>query len=111
MDEHKEKRKYQRLVSDSPMGMYRMDEQDLRYYARMNDYSPGGLSMTTSEKLVIGQLVYLEMTHHDPVADGPEKFKGFSGCIKWTAPYKEYDHESMELYKYGLEYLNPRKGH
>ena len=103
MEPHKEKRSYQRFENQSPMNLHRMDCQDQCYYAEMNDYSQGGLSMITNEKLVIGQLVYLEMKNYNKSAIGPEKYKSYSGSVKWTDFSSLDDEEDKGPYKYGIE--------
>ena len=101
------KRRYERVEYSSPMNLYRMDYQDQPYYAEMKDYSQGGLSMLTNEKLVIGQLVYLEMKKYDEHAAGPEKRKSYSGSVRWASPYSSPHDDSKSVYKYGIEYHEP----
>lgn len=81
-----------------------MDYQDQSYYAEMKDYSQGGLSLLTNEKLVIGQLVYLEMKNYDEQAAGPEKCKCYSGSVKWASLYSSPHGGAKDSYKYGIEY-------
>ncbi len=97
-----EKRKYPRHNHISPMNMYRMDFQDEHFYAQMHDYSQGGLSMKTTEDLVIGQLVYLEMIDHEKTSKGPEKNKSYFGSVTW----KDFDSmaDGNGLYQYGIKY-------
>lgn len=99
------KRRYQRYEYTSPMDMYRMDYQDQSYYAEMKDYCQGGLSLLTNEKLVVGQLVYLEMKNYDEYAEGPEKYKSYSGSVKWASPYSSSHDGAKDVYKYGIESL------
>ncbi len=75
VESYEEKRHYKRYEYNSPMSLYRMDYQDQYYYAEMKDYSRGGLSLLSNEKLVVGQLVYLEMKNYDDNAAGPENAK------------------------------------
>ena len=104
MEPHKEKRRYQRFENQSPMNLHRMDCQDQCYYAEMKDYSQGGLSMITNEKLIIGQLVYLEMKNYNENVKGPEKQKNYSGSVKWAIPYLSSSSDANASYKYGIEY-------
>ncbi len=104
MEPHEESRRYQRYESRSPMNLHRMDYQDQCYYAEMNDYSQSGLSMMTNEKLVIGQLVYLEMQRHDEHTTPPDKNRNNIGIIKWAKPYPSTNGGTNGLYKYGVEY-------
>ena len=99
-----EKRRYQRYEHSSPMFLYRMDYQDQYYYAEMKDYSKGGLSLLSNEKLVVGQLVYLEMKNYDEYATGPEKKKNYSGSVKWVSPHLSSNSDAKAFYKYGIEY-------
>ena len=101
------KRRYQRHEYNSPMHLYRMDRQEQYYYAEMKDYCQGGLSLLTNEKLIVGQLVYLEMKNYDEHATGPEKYKNYSGSIKWASPYSSSDGDIKDSYKYGVEYYEP----
>lgn len=84
-DKTKDKRTYPRYAHESPLNLYRMDDQDQSFYAQMNDYSAGGLSLMTKEKLVLNQLVYLEMNGETPALDDAEKNMGLSGYVKWAA--------------------------
>lgn len=104
VEPHKGKRRYQRYEYSSPMHLYRMDYQDQYYYAQMKDYCQGGLSLLTNEKLVVGQLVYLEMKNYDEHAAGPEKHKSYSGSVKWASPYSSSNGNAKGSYKYGIEY-------
>ena len=104
MESYEEKRRYERYEYSSPMFLYRMDYQDQYYYAEMKDYSKGGLSLLSNEKLVVGQLVYLEMKDYDEQATGPEKNKSYSGSVKWVNPYLSSNSDAKTSYKYGIEY-------
>ncbi len=108
MEYHNEKRRYHRSEYKSPMHLYRIDSQDQAYYAEMRDYSQGGLSLMTNEKLVIGHLIYLEMKNHHASATGPEKYKGYCGSVKWVSSYSSSDLDAKKgSYKYGIEYREP----
>jgi len=103
--EHSEiERRYPRHEYSSPMLLYRMDYQDQSSYAEMKDYSKGGMSLLSSEKLVVGQLVYLKMQNYDESATGPEKNKNYSGSVKWINPCSSPLADVKDLYKYGIEY-------
>ena len=103
VEHYQEKRRYQRYEYSSPMSLYRMDCQDQYSYAEMKDHSKGGLSMLTNEKLVIGQIVYLEMKNYDEHTTGPEKCKSYSGCIKWINSSSSSNGEPTASYQYGIE--------
>lgn len=109
MDSHEEKRNHQRYEHNSPMMLYRMDDQDRNYYAEMGDYSQRGLCLLTKEKLVLGQLVYLEMRNHDNSATGPEKYKSYSGRIRWSNTLSTNTEDDKGRYKYGVEYFESVK--
>ncbi|MDA3788255.1 MAG: PilZ domain-containing protein [Desulfobacula sp.] len=104
MEPHEGKRRYQRYEYSSPMYLYRMDYQDQYYYAEMKDYCQGGLSMLTNEELVVDQVVYLEMKNYDKNAIGPERYKSYSGSVKWASSYSSPYGEAKGPYKYGIEY-------
>ncbi len=104
MEAFEEKRHYQRYEHKSSMHLHRMDSQDQYYYAEMKDYSQGGLSLLTKERLVVGHIVYLEMKDYDEHAAGPEKNKNYSGSVKWVSPYSSSNSDAKASYKYGIEY-------
>jgi hypothetical protein len=104
VESYEEKRRYERYEYSSPMLLYRMDYHDQYYYAEMKDYSKGGLSLFSNEKLVVDQLVYLEMKNYDEYATGPEKQKSYSGIVKWVNPYLSSNSDAKASYKYGIEY-------
>ena len=108
---HKENRRYQRYELNIPMNLHRMDYQDQCYYAETNNYSQGGLSMMTNEKLVIGQLVYLEMQKHDERTTSPDKNKNNIGIVKWAKPCSSTNGEPNGSYKYGVEYSGSSSYH
>lgn len=100
----KENRRYQRQEHHSPVDLHRMDYQDQSYYAEMNDYSQGGLSMMTNEKLSIGQLVYLEMKDFGNSVTSPDRKKSHSGIVRRAKPYPSTNGGTNSLYKYWVEY-------
>ena len=104
MQSYEDKRCYQRYEHSSPMCLFRMDSQDQYYYAEMKDYSSGGLSFLTSQKLVVGHLVYLEMKDYDENATGPEKYKSYNGSVKWANPSSPSDEKAKSSYRYGIEF-------
>ena len=82
MEAREDKRNHQRYEHQGPLNLYRMDHQDLHSYAEMNDYSQGGVSIMTNEKLVINQIVYLEMRNLAKSFPDPEKQKGYNGIVR-----------------------------
>lgn len=112
MEDHADKRHYQRYECKSPMHLHRIDSQDQSYYAEMRDYSQGGLSLMTNEKLVVGHLIYLEMKNYNAHATGPEKYKSYRGIVKWISSYSTPGpitpgSDMNGPYKYGIEYSEP----
>ncbi len=107
MKTHEEKRQYPRCDYSSPILLHRLDRQDLNYYAEMKDYSRGGMSLMTNEKLVVGHLVYLEMKNYNEHAAGPEKCRSYHGSVRWLTHFPSSDGNVKDLYKYGIEYNLP----
>lgn len=101
MEATQEKRNYPRKACAAPISLYRMESQDHSFYAQMNDYSSGGMSLVTKEKLVIDQLVYLEMNGCGQSV--PETDRCFSGYVKWTANPVG----SAGPYTYGIKFSKP----
>ena len=102
-----EKRSAQRYIHKMPMNLYRMDYQDTHstsYYAEMNDYCANGLSLITNEKLVLGELILLEMKNDGSGMQLPIKDKGYRGIIRWGKRYPSANAASNGLYKYGIEF-------
>lgn len=106
MDHFPEKRSARRYLHKLPMTLYRMDYQDanLSYYAEMSDYCDNGLSLLTNEKLVLGELIHLELKNDDPSIQLLIKEKGYKGIIRWGKRYPSADADSNGLYKYGIEF-------
>jgi len=104
VETHKEKRTHQRYEHSSPMSLHRMDYQDQCYYAEMCDYSQAGLSLLTNEKLVIGHFIYLEMKSHNKSVTSPEKYKSYSGSVKWASHHSSLNGDDKGPYRYGVEY-------
>ena len=92
---YEEKRQFQRQDYNCPLNLFRMDQQDQNYYAEMVDYSEGGVSLLTKEKLVIGQFLYLETNDFN---------KKYCGIVKWKSPVSIPGSQANGLYRYGVEY-------
>jgi hypothetical protein len=101
-----EKRSAQRYMHKMPLTLYRMNYQDTQnsYYAEMNDYCDNGLSLMTNEKLVLGELVLLELKNDDPGINLPLNEKGYKGIIRWGKRYPSANAAANGLYKYGIEF-------
>lgn len=89
-----------------PLNLYRMDYQDANsiYYAEMSDYSDNGMSLMTNEKLVLGELILLELKSDDPGMQLPIKVKDYKGIIRWGKRYPSSNAGANGLYKYGIEF-------
>lgn len=88
------------------MNLYRMDYKDKQnsYYAEMNDYCDNGLSLMTNEKLVLGELIYLELKSCGPNIPSYIKGNSYSGIIRWGKRYQSANAGTNGLYKYGIEF-------
>lgn len=101
-----EKRKAQRYIRKLPLNLYRMDYQDANssYDAEMSDYSDNGMSLMTNEKLVLGELILLELKNNTPGMKLPIKDKGYKGIIRWGKRFPSTNAGTNGLYKYGIEF-------
>ena len=106
MDPSLEKRSARRYIHKLPMDLYRMNYQDKHnsYYAEMNDCSVNGLSLITNEKLVLGELIYLELKNYAPGMRLPLKEQSYSGIIRWGKRYQSANAGANGRYKYGIEF-------
>ncbi|NDY71597.1 PilZ domain-containing protein [Desulfobacter hydrogenophilus] len=106
MNPSPEKRSARRYIHKLPMDLYRMNYQNKHnsYYAEMNDCSDNGLSLMTNEKLVLGELIYLELKNYDPNIRLPIKEQSYSGIIRWGKRYQSANAGTNGLYKYGIEF-------
>ncbi|WP_320045126.1 PilZ domain-containing protein [uncultured Desulfobacter sp.] len=106
MEHFSEKRSARRYIHKLPMNLYRMDYQDvhLSYYAEMSDYCDNGLSLMTNEKLVLGELIRLELKNYEPNTQQPKIGKNHNGIIRWGKRYPSANAGANGLYKYGVEF-------
>lgn len=104
MEQNEERRRFARHEYTMPLNLHRIDFQDQYSHARMIDYSKGGLSFFSHEKLTLGHFVYLETEHYDKDSSGLEKQKSFSGSVKWMSPERMEDKTPPGLYRYGIEF-------
>ncbi len=104
MELSSEKRRYQRHLHKSSMDFYRMNYQDNSYYAEMIDCCDKGLSLKTNEKLVLGELIHIELKDCDPNILPPLKKQNYSGVVRWGVRYHSTDSETNGRYKYGIEF-------
>ena len=121
MDPSSEKRNAQRYIHKLPMDLYRMNSQNKQnsYYAEMNDCSDNGLSLTTNEKLILGELIHLELKNYEhnirlPIKEHnirlPIKEQYYSGIIRWGKRYQLANAGANGLYKYGIEFSTQNVG-
>lgn len=112
MDPSSEKRNAQRYIHKLPMDLYRMNSQNKHnsYYAEMNDCSDKGLSLMTNEKLVLGELIHLELKLCAPNKSLPIKEQSYSGIIRWGKRYQLANAGANGLYKYGIEFSTQNVG-
>ncbi len=117
MENYSEKRRYERHNCKTPAQLYRYDAQNTKYDqdaqydlgtyydADMCNYSEGGGYLLTDEKINIGQQVYLKMKNYYKTSSGPEKYKTYTGYVRWSDelgtsyPGRQYG--------YGVEYKDP----
>jgi len=104
MESSSEKRRYERYLNKSPIDFYRMDYKDNRHDAEMIDCCNTGLSLMTDEKLVLGELVYVELKNCDTNINLPIKKQNYSGIVRWGKRYPSTNPDTNNLYKYGIEF-------
>ena len=94
------------------MDLYRMNSQNKQnsYYAEMNDCSDNGLSLTTNEKLILGELIHLELKNYEHNIRLPIKEQYYSGIIRWGKRYQLANAGANGLYKYGIEFSTQNVG-
>ncbi len=99
-----ERRRYQRYLHKSPLDLYHMKYKDNSYYAEMIDCNDKGLSLKTNEKLVLGELVYVELKNCDTNIPTSIKKQNYSGIVRWGKRYSSTTAGSNGLYKFGIEF-------
>ena len=102
MEDHSEKRKYERYDYPAPLDLYRYEDRDRRYQAQLNNYSRGGMYLETGEELDVGQHVYIRIRNYDPTAGGFEKYDKYTGYVRWSDELGT-SHPGGQ-YGYGIEY-------
>ena len=70
----------------------------------MIDYCDNGLSMTTNEKLILGELVHVELKNYDPNISTPVKKQNYSGIVRWGIRFPASNADTNALFKYGIEF-------
>ena len=108
MNQIEEKRQHQRITLDALLNLHRMEDQDHSYADQMKDYSTGGLSMITREKLVMDQFIYLELIGDSQISI-PDNKKNYAGKVKWVSEVSDFSDEtgpqdSGPFYKYGVAF-------
>lgn len=102
MEDHCEKRQYERLDYQIPLDLYRYENKDRQYPARLSNYSRGGLCLETGETLDVGQHVYIKIRNYDPSAGGFEKYDKYTGYVRWSEELGTSYPGGQ--YGYGIEY-------
>lgn len=103
MENYSEQRRYERYDHNAYVSLYRYDSQDQYYDANMHNYSKSGMFLKTDEEMIIGQHVYIR--DYDKDSNEPEKFKSYSGYIRWSEELGT-SHPGGQ-YGYGIEYMEP----
>ncbi len=105
MKDYSERRQYERNEYNTSLYLYENESQNDYGYANMSEYSSGGMSFRTNEKMEIGQQVYIKTKYYDEKSTGPEKYSEYSGYIKWS------DELGTSIpggqYGYGIQYAEP----
>ncbi len=102
MENQTEKRLYKRSEYKAPASLHRYDEKDQYYYAKVYNYSNGGMYLRSNEKMQIGQHVYVKLRDFDSYSKGPEKYKNYSGYVRWSDELGTSSPSGQ--YGYGVEY-------
>ncbi|WP_022666561.1 PilZ domain-containing protein [Desulfospira joergensenii] len=102
MENSSEKRQYERHASRTVLDLYRHDNQDLAFPARLNNYSRGGMCLETSEEMDVGQHVYIKIRNYDPRSGGFEKYDKYTGYVRWSDELGTSYPGGQ--YGYGIEY-------
>jgi len=111
MENSSEKRQYERRDCKTAVHLYRYDtqkkyyESDTYYDAYMCNYSEGGGYLETSEKINVGQQVYVEMKNYYKTSSGPEKYETYTGYVQWSNELGTSSPGGQ--YGYGIKYENP----
>lgn len=104
MEPLSEKRRDQRYLHKSPIDLYRMDYKENLHHAEMIDCCNKGLSLMTNEKLVLGELVYVELKNWDTNIKPSIKKLNYSGIVRWGKRYPSTYADTNNRYKYGIEF-------
>jgi Tfp pilus assembly protein PilZ len=105
MENHSEKRQYERYAYQLPVSLYRYDSQDSYYEGSIYNYSDGGMYFATNEKIDIGEQVYIKIKNHNKNSKGPEKYENYSGYLKWSSELGTSSPGGQ--YGYGIGYAEP----
>lgn len=105
MEDHSEKRKYDRYPCEYPVYLYRYEDQNQYYDAGIYNYSSGGHYLSSNEEMEIGQQVYIRIKNYDSGGKGPEKYENYTGYVKWSDDLGTSSPGGQ--YGYGIEYAEP----
>ena len=105
MSDYMGKRQYERYEYNAPMYLYKHESQDQYYYANMSNYSSGGMSLKTDEKMDVGQHVYIRTKNYNKDSSGPEKYEEYSGYVIYSNELGTSVPSGQ--YGYGIKYAEP----
>ncbi|MCP3874794.1 MAG: PilZ domain-containing protein [Desulfobacteraceae bacterium] len=105
MSDYSEKRQYERYSYDTPVILYKLDSNETYAYAKLKNYSQGGVYLRTNEYVDVGQKVLVQTQNFYEDSKGPEKYEKYYGKIKWVESFENNSHSSA--YGYGIEYDQP----
>ncbi len=105
MEDYSEKRKYYRYDYNSPVFLRTYDSQENYYKGSLRNYGGGGLYLQSDENLDVGQEVYVKIANYSQGSEGPEKYRNYSGYVKWSNDLGTSSPGGQ--YGYGVEYAEP----
>jgi len=105
MENYAEKRRYERHSKKLPVSVSTDESPYQYYYGNMYNYSRGGMYLRCSEKINVGQQVYVKIKKYDESADGPQKYKECYGYVRWSSELGTSSPGGQ--YGYGVEYMVP----
>jgi Tfp pilus assembly protein PilZ len=105
MAHYHEKRHYRRYDCDQSAYLYKYDDRDTYYEADMCNYGKGGMYLNTNHKMDIDEQVYIKIKNYDENSKGPEKYKYYTGYVRWSNDLGTSYPDGQ--YGYGVEYEVP----
>jgi len=105
MEDYSDKRNHERRDCKTPVHLYRYDTPDTYYDADMYNYSEGGGYLQTTEKINVGQQVYVKIKNYYRDVKGPGKYETYTGYVRWSNELGTSSPGGQ--YGYGIEYEIP----